>query len=103
MAAPQGPRGGAGWFDAPFSPRGFSTDPLVTATANEYAVGGTGSGFLQVYTFDSAAEAERNVIAADGSPTRVRVYRSGPLVVAYYGSDAALGASLTRLLGSSTF
>ena len=87
------------------SPRGFSTDPLVAATATEYVVGGTGRGFLQVYTFDSDDEAERNLnqVAASGAATRARVYRSGPLVVAYYGNDAALGASLTRVLGSPVF
>ena len=80
-------------------PRGFSTDPLVSATANEYVVGGTGQGFLQVYTFGSAEAAERDArrVANQGVGGSLRVYRSGPLVVAHYGADPALGASLTSL------
>ena len=115
------PRGGAGLEAAPdgrvateagleaalarsgfvLSPRGFTTDPLVSATANEYVVGGTGRGYLQVYTFDSADRAARGAddVARSGSVS-ARVYQNGPLVVAYYGSDAALGASLTRFLGT---
>ncbi|MDT0630564.1 hypothetical protein [Rubrivirga litoralis] len=87
------------------SPRGFSTDPLVSATANEYVVGGTGRGYLQVYTFSSAEEAERDVqnVAAQSVAGALRVYQSGPLVVAYYGSDPALGASLSRFLGTPAF
>ncbi|MDT7857724.1 hypothetical protein RQM47_13815 [Rubrivirga sp. S365] len=58
------------------SPRGFSTDPLVSATANEYVVGGTGRGYLQVYTFSSAEEAERDVqnVAAQSVAGALRVY-----------------------------
>jgi hypothetical protein len=82
-------------------PRGFSTDPLVAAPANEYALGGSGSVFLQVYTFDSEAEAAQNLneIGLTGAPGRVSVYQNGPLVVAYYGGDPGVGAALTRVLG----
>lgn len=84
------------------SPRGFTTDPLVQTTGTEYVVSGTGRGYLQVFTFDSAREAQRNLneIRLNRSSVRSRVYQSGSLVVAYYGSDAGLGASLNRLLGS---
>lgn len=85
-------------------PRGFTTDPLVSATASEYTVGGTGSGYLQVYSFSSAEEAERDMrdVASRGVGGSVRVYQNGPLVVAFYGTDPALGATLTRLLGPPT-
>ena len=86
------------------SPRGFTTDPLVSATGSEYAVGGTGRGYLQVYTFRSAEQAERDMrdIATRGIGGGTRIYRSGSLVVAVYGSDPGLGATLTRLLGPPT-
>ena len=82
-------------------PRGFTTDPLVSASASEYAVGGTGVGYLQVYSFTSDEQAERDTrdVAARGVGGGTRVYRNGSLVVAYYGSDPSLGATLTRLLG----
>ena len=86
------------------APRGFSTDRLVVATASEYAVQATGSGYLQVYTFESEAEARRNLgdIATAGSARRSRVYRRGPVIAVYVGSDLAFADALTRLLGEPT-
>ena len=86
------------------APRGFSADRLVATTASEYAVEATGRGSLQVYTFESEAEARRSLgdIATAGAARRTRVYQRGPLVVVYAGSDLALADALARRLGPAT-
>ena len=79
--------------------RGLSTDPMVSATAQEYLV--PGSGYVQVYEFDSETEASGSLDAVT-SPSGT-VYQHGPLVVAYFGSDSALNRALAQTFGEARF
>lgn len=85
------------------SSRGLPSNPIIRAQASgrEFTLSGPGRGVLQVYTFDSAAEAEQAVrrrIDLNGFST-LAVYQSGPLVVGYYGDDFTVRSDLSRILG----
>lgn len=86
------------------SSRGLPSNPIIRSQSSgrEFTLSGPGRGVLQVYTFDSATEAERAVQRGrtdlSGFST-LTVYQSGPLVVGYYGDDFSVRSDLSRILG----
>lgn len=86
------------------SPRGLPSNPIIRSQASgrEFILSGPSRGVLQVYTFDSTAEAERAVRRGRpdlGGFSTLTVYQSGPLVVGYHGDDFSIRSDLSRILG----
>ncbi len=83
-------------------PRDLTTDPMVSVPASEYYI--PGSGYLQIYEFNTAQDAASEVGEIELSARSVvpsSVYQHGRLVVAYYGRDGMLRADLDQALGQS--